>query len=420
MHAHYVVISVGTHGDIHPFMCIARALQSLGRHVTFVSHSYYAALAKEAGFPFIGLGTDEDYLRVLNNPNLWDPIKSFDAIFEKYGEGTSQILDAIRSLTLSSPPVVIAHPVAIPGAVIARDTGVVSSVVSASLAPSNFKTCHDPLTLGPAPIPAWVPMSWRRALWRFVEWRYLDPAAMPQLNAIRRAAGLPALSSFLGQLAESPDLSLTLFPSWFGPAKPDWPSPLLQGDFQLFEARAEHALSPELLAFLGSGEKPLVFTPGSGNLHAHHFFKCALAATEQLGRRAIFLTRERSQVPVSLPKTVLWQDYVPLGKLLATTDIFIHHGGIGSTAEALRAGVPQVITPYAWDQFDNGERIRRLGVGDALPAKRLNAKKLARTLQAISESAPIRMRCMLISARFTPAHDPAAFCLQMEAALLRK
>jgi rhamnosyltransferase subunit B len=414
---HYLVISVGTYGDIYPFMCIARALQTLGRSVTFISHSYYASLAKEAALPFIGVGTDEDYFHVLNNPDLWDPIKGFDAIFEKYGEGTSQILDAIHARASTTPPVVIAHPFAIPAATIARDTGFVSAVVGAFLAPSNFKSVYDPLTLGPTPIPPWVPLSWRRALWRFVEKRYLDPVTMPQLNAIRTRHGLPALTSFLGQMADSPDLTLTLFPSWFGPVKPDWPSPLLQGDFQLFDVRKEQEFSPELDAFLNAGDKPIVFTPGSGNLHAHRFFECALQAITRIGKRAIFLTRERSQIPVSLPNNILWQAYVPLARLLPFADIFVHHGGIGSTAEALRAGIAQVITPYAWDQFDNGERISALHAGRVLPAKRLRAKPLANALHALSADRNARAQCTLLAARFSSSQDASALCLQMEAKL---
>jgi rhamnosyltransferase subunit B len=414
---HYLVISVGTYGDIHPFMCIARALQSLGRQVTFISHSPYASLAREAGLPFIGIGTDEDYYRVLNNPDLWDPIKGIGALFERYGEGTSQILDAIGSVAPAKPLVVIGHPFAIPGAAIARDTGLVQGLVGAFLAPSNLKTCYDPLTVGPTTIPSWVPMRWRRALWHVVEKWYLDPATLPQLNAIRAAWKLPAVGSFLGQMANSPDLTLTLFPAWFGPAKPDWPQPIIQGDFQVFEARADQTLSAELSVFLSSGEKPLVFTPGSGNLHAHRFFACALAAVQKIGKRAIFLTRERAQVPITLPNTVLWQAYVPLGKLLPYADMFVHHGGIGSTAEALRAGIPQLITPYAWDQFDNGERIRLLGVGAALPAKKLRAGKLARTLQSLGANNALRANCALQAQRFTPPHDPVALCLQVEAAL---
>src|SRR6202012_1799180 len=55
--------------------------------------------------------------------------------------------------------------------------------------------------------------------------------------------------------------------------------------------------------------------------------------------------------------------YVPLRALLPRCAALVHHGGIGTTAEALRAGVPQVIVPLAFDQFDNAARVRALGAG---------------------------------------------------------
>jgi rhamnosyltransferase subunit B len=178
-------------------------------------------------------------------------------------------------------------------------------------------------------------MSWRRALWRFVEKGWIDPVAITQLNAVRSPLGLSKVHSFLTHITEAPDFSVTLFPSWFAPTVPDWPRPLIEGDFQLFEVAAQGGFSEELSAFLAAGEKPLVFTPGTGNLHATDFFACAVSAVNQIGRRAIFLTRERRQIPARLPESILWQPYVPLSVLLPHAAVLVHHGGIGTTAEAL-------------------------------------------------------------------------------------
>lgn len=123
-------------------------------------------------------------------------------------------------------------------------------------------------------------------------------------------------------------------------AVPDWPQPLIEGDFQLFDASTQDGFAEELSGFLAAGERPLVFTAGTGNLHAADFFSCALGAVNGLGRRAIFLTRERAQVPALLPESVLWQPYVPLSALLPHAAALVHHGGIGTTAEALRSSTP--------------------------------------------------------------------------------
>lgn len=411
---HYLVVTVGTTGDLHPFMRIAGALRALGHPVTFMTHAYHEEVVRGAGLPFVGIGTHEEFRALLDNPDIWEPRKGFAALLARYGEGLTQVVDAIRALRAQAPVVVIAHPFAVPGAVMARECGVVQSVVAGYLAPSNMRTCHDPLTIGLLSVPRWVPMYGRRALWQFVEKGWIDPVAVTQLNAVRAPLGLPPVSSFLTHLAEAPDLSLTLFPPWFAPAAPDWPQPLIEGDFQLFEASSGQTFTDELSAFLAAGEPPLVFTPGTGNLHAAAFFDCALAAVRRLGRRAIFLTRAPGQIPASLPDSVLWQPYVPLSALLPHAAALVHHGGIGTTAEALRAGTPQLVAPFSWDQFDNAARVAALGAGRVIRAKRLRPHALARSLDALCASGAIRAQCAQVAARFAPVHDPLALCQEVE------
>lgn len=395
-------------------MRIANGLQALGRNVTFITHSYYADLVQGAGLPFVGIGTDEEFLRILRNPDIWNPRKAFSALLADYGDWLRQLHDAIRSMPGQAPKVAIAHPFAVPGAAIARECGLLRAVVAAYLAPSNIRTCHDPLRIGEMSVPRWVPMSWRRALWKFVDKGWIDPVATAQLNGAREPLGLPGVLSFLPHIMDAPDLSVTLFPSWFAPAAPDWPLPLIAGDFQLCETIAKDAFTEDLAAFLASGEKPLVFTPGTGNLHAAAFFAAALAAVKTLGRRAIFLTRERTQIPAHLPESVLWQPYVPLSALLPHAAVLVHHGGIGTMAEALRAGTPQLIAPFAWDQFDNGARIASLGVGMVIPATRLRPRKLARSLQILCTSETIHAQCSVLASRFMPALGPSAICGEVE------
>jgi rhamnosyltransferase subunit B len=413
----YVVLTIGSAGDVYPLLRIAGALQALGRRVTFITHSYHADLVARAALPFVGIGTDDDYLRLVAKPNLWDPKKAFGTLMANYGDMLEQFDQAIRSVPAQGALVAVAHPFAVPAGAISRERGGVAAIVAAYLAPTNMRSCHDPLMIGPTAVPPWMPMSWRRALWRFVEKGWIDPVAVAQINGARQPHGLPKVDSLLTHIADAPDLSLTLFPSWFAPAVPDWPRPMIEGDFQLFEASAEDSLGQALTTFLAAGEQPLVFTPGTANIHAADFFARALAAVTSLGRRAIFLTRERAQVPAHLPESVLWQPYVPLSALLPHAAVLVHHGGIGTTAEALRAGVPQLVTPFAWDQFDNGARVAALGAGMVIPAQRLRPRAFARTLQALATSDAIRARCAQLAENFIAPRDATALCKEMEAAL---
>lgn len=411
---HYLLIAAGSNGDIHPFVGVARSLQAIGRQVTFIASAYHVNLVRSAGIDCLGFGTDEDYLRVVANPDLWNPRKGFAVLFARYGEYLQQVERAIQSLSHRGPLITIAHPLAIAGAAIARERGLIQSIVAAYLAPSNIKTCHDPLRIGPHAVPGWVPMGWRRALWRLLERGWIDPVPLAQINAVRETLSLPRVRTFLGHLAEAPDLSVTLFPSWFGPPMPDWPSPVLSGDFPLFDAATAGGFSEELSAFLSSGERPLVFTPGTGNIFAGKFFTNARAAAEKLGRRAIFLTRQRAQIPADLPASILWLPYVPLAALLPHAAALVHHGGIGTTAEALRSGTPQLIAPFAWDQFDNAARVASLGAGMVMPSARLRPDRLAHCLDALTNRDTFRAHCSLLASRFTPGHDLTALCRQIE------
>lgn len=415
----YLVICAGTTGDVFPFMRVAKTLQELGREVTFITHVVHAGLLENSGLHHVGLGTPEDYFRVIRDPHIWHPTRSMAALLATYETQLLHLDAAIRASSPSHLTVAISHPLAVPGAAIARESGSVGKVVAVHLAPSSMRTCHDPMRLGNLTVPRWVPMRCRRALWRAVEGRLVDPVGIGQLNSARRALGLaPVRASLLAHIEEAPDVTVTLFPEWFGRPMPDWPRPLVSGDFQLFDAKATGGLDDQVSGFLAAGSKPFVFTPGTGNIQARQFFDAALASTTALARRAIFLTGERSQVPPELPPSILWRPWVSLSELLPHAAAIVHHGGIGTTAEALRAGTPQVVTPFAYDQFDNGARVRELGAGRAIPARRLGWCNLARALREISGSTVIVECCRRIAHNFTEPRDMHALWLGVEARAL--
>jgi rhamnosyltransferase subunit B len=119
-------------------------------------------------------------------------------------------------------------------------------------------------------------------------------------------------------------------------------------------------------------------------------------------------------VPADLPDTMLWQDYVPLRRLLPHAAVLIHHGGIGTTAEALRAGTPQLVVPLAHDQFDNAARVTALGVGAALPAARLDEQRLVRRLGALLDAHGLATRTRTVAGRFTSQAGLDRMCAALE------
>ncbi|NML16649.1 glycosyltransferase [Azohydromonas caseinilytica] len=417
MPPHYLLATAGSHGDMHPFMSLAQVLQGMGREVRLMGPAFHDDLVRPTGIPFIGMGSDEDVLRVLANPDVWHPRKGLRVLFQNYRERILSSLPAVMAIRPAAPLVVISHPLALPTFAIAREKGWPARLVAAYLAPSNLRTVHDPLVIGHVPIARWVPLPARRALWALLDRTAIDPLIGAEVNAARAVLGLPQVGRYVAHLQEAPELSVTLFPAWFAPPQPDWPRPLLMGEFPLYDATAGAPWPAELAAFMAAGPAPLVVTPGTGNAHAAHLFKAAAEAAQRLRLRAVFLTRHREQVPARLPGTILWQPYVPLAMLLPHTAALVHHGGIGTTAEALRAGVPQLVTPFAWDQFDNAARVEALGMGVTLPAARVNTRRLTAALRPLCAAEAVTARGRQVAARFAQARGPEALCRDIEAAL---
>jgi rhamnosyltransferase subunit B len=380
--------------------------------VSFLAPEQHGPWVRPTGLPFTGLPADD---AVLHDPDLWHPTRGFGVVWRATRPAMARIVPFVEALPAHERCVLLVHPLALPEADLCRVAHPGVKIAAAYLAPANLMTVHDPLMVGPWRVPAWVPLAARRAFWRWVGKRFIDPVALADVNAARGARGLAPVPALADWIASVPDLSLTLFPDWFARTQPDWPQPLVRGDFPLFDPNADAQMAPELDAFLHAGPAPLVFTHGTGNTQAAAYFRDALAAARRLGRRAIFLTPHRDQVPADLPDTMLWQAYVPLRRLLPHAAALIHHGGIGTTAEALRAGTPQLVVPLAHDQFDNGARVTALGVGASLPAARLDAGRLVRTLGALLAAPTLAARTREVAHRFVPGAGLDKMCGALEA-----
>ena len=401
MTVHAVIVTTGSAGDLFPFLKLAISLREQGLAITFVAPQLHGELVIKAGFAFHGTFADP---AVLDDPDVWHPTRGLRVIWRAVRPGLRELGAIVAALPSGEPCVIVAHPLAVHEALLCRevwgDRRPDLRVVLAYLAPSNIPTAYDPLMLGPYLVPRWVPLAVRRWLWRMIGKRLVDPVVMPEINADRAEAGVAPARGMFDLLKHGPDLSVTLFPEWFGEPKPDWPQALSCGDFALFDPDPDPAFSPELLDFLAQGEAPLVFTPGTANRQAKAYFAHALNATMALGKRAIFLTPHQEQLPANLPPSVLWQPYLPLSKLLPHAAALIHHGGIGTTAEALRAGIPQLVVALAYDQFDNAQRVKTLGVGLGVTKAKLNTRRLTGALRLLLASHTVHSRCIEISNRF--------------------
>jgi UDP:flavonoid glycosyltransferase YjiC (YdhE family) len=183
---------------------------------------------------------------------------------------------------------------------------------------------------------------------------------------------------------------------------------LVQTGFPLWDERSYAELPAEVQEFLDAGEPPIVFTPGSANVFGKPFFQAAVDACHRLGRRGIVLSRFREQIPVPLPNGVRHFGYVPFSQLLPKAAALVHHGGIGTTAQGLAAGIPQLVMPLAHDQFDNAARLKRLGVGDWIIPSRFRSPAVAATLNDLLGSGAVARACRTVAEKFSGKNGVAS------------
>jgi UDP:flavonoid glycosyltransferase YjiC (YdhE family) len=121
--------------------------------------------------------------------------------------------------------------------------------------------------------------------------------------------------------------------------------------------------------------------------------RTVVAAVEQAGVRAVLHRGWAGLGGTDLPDGIQLVGSVSHPRLFPRMAAVVHHGGAGTTANALRAGVPQVVVPHVLDQHWWAERVRRLGVGPPAPTmRRLDVDRLARAIRTAAQSAGLRDR----------------------------
>ncbi len=406
------LVSFGTAGDVHPFVAVALALRDRGHSVSIATSPYFAPLMERLGLPLRPVGTVEQYERITSHPSLWRPLRGLAVLAAMVGRGIPDVYRLVEEEAARGDSLVVSHPLAF-GARVAHDAlGV--PLVTMHLAPASFWSLEAP------PVPATRMGSierWPRAARRLclgLADKGADLTLGPALNVFRAGLGLDPVRHVASRWWHSPQRVVGLFPDWYAAPQPDWPPQAALTGFPLYDEDEVSLVPARLEAFLreaaAADDPPVAFAPGSGNRHAHRFFAAAVDACRRLGRRGILLTRYPEQLPARLPSGVLHAGYAPFSLLLPQVAALVHHGGIGTCAQALAAGRPQLVMPMGFDQPDNAARLARLGVARALSPRRFTGARVARELDVLLGSNAVAGRCVEVARRFDGTDPVSSTC----------
>ena len=410
-----LLLTLGSYGDVHPFVGLGSRLRKRGHDVTLLTNEHFRGLAESHDLGFEPIGTAEQYQEITSNPQMWHGRRGGIVIVKELANlirRTHAVLDGL----VDDDTVIAASTLGLAARVVHEHRG--TPTASVHLAPFVFRSNVDPPRLpGVPPILDWLPAGAIRRFWEGADRYVLDPMVAPAVNDLRAELGLEGKAErIMGDWWHAPQLTLGMWPEWFAPVPVDWPAQVRLCGFPLYDERESHAaLSAELSDWLGAGDPPIAFTPGSAMRFGESFFDAAVDACRRLGRRGLLLTRHDEHLPKNLPETVRHERFAPFSLLLPQCAASVHHGGIGTLSQGFAAGLPQVITPMAHDQPDNAARTKRLGAGDWIGPGRLSGRRLAKVLGRVLDDAAVAERCRKMAGRLAEDDGLGRACEALEA-----
>jgi UDP:flavonoid glycosyltransferase YjiC (YdhE family) len=412
-----MLMPLGTWGDVIPFVRLGRELQRRGHAVTLVACELFEPLARREGFEFFPLLDCAEYQRIFANPQLWHPRwAAITFLREAVLPFLRRQYEIVERACRTGECDTLVAPCQSLGARVAQERlGV--PLVTVHLAPYMFRSAIRPRKVSGVSLPDWMSPRWKRAVFRMADYCG-DQSFGRSVNAFRAELGLPRAKRVFWEWWNSPERIVGLFPDWFGEPQADWPRQTVLAGFLANDADESSPLTDEVEEFLAAGPAPILFTAGTAMAHGEKFFAESVKAARDLGARAILLSQYRDQLPDVVPAGMLQLEFVPLERLLRRVAAVVHHGGIGTTSQALAAGVPQLPVPMSFDQPDNAYRVECLGVGRSLARHRYNAATAAPVLAHLLNDREVDARCGEVAVRCARSQAVRVACDAIEALAL--
>jgi rhamnosyltransferase subunit B len=393
---HVILVSLGTDGDVYPYIGLGKALRSRGHTITLVANEHFRPLAKQCGFEFRELVSNAETDALLENPDMWHPLKSALVVARWGAPLILRQYEVLAKLARDKNCIMVANPGVTAARLVQEELSV--PLASVVLQPGCIPSVSaPPLLMGGLALSPRMPRFVGDLYWRFVDavgWALVGR----QLNRVRKSLNLQPVWR-LFQWWISPERVIGLFPDWYGKPQADWPPQTRLAGFPMYDGGLAAGLSAEVLEFCRSGNPPVAFTFGTGMRHAGDLLQVAGEAARILGVRSLFLTKYRRQLPARLPPGALHCEFAPFQQLFPLCAAVVHHGGVGTVAKALATGTPQLIIPMAFDQQDNATRVEQLEAGCWLKRDRSSGTQIANALTRLMTS-HTKTRCEAVAKRF--------------------
>jgi len=403
-----LILALGSAGDVHPFIGLGRELLVRGHEVRIFTNEYFEKAVEDNGLTFVPLGTAELLLETEANPDLWHPRKGIDLVMNKIVFPTApEVVETVKEHLDPGRTLVIGSSLAY-GGLIVEDLGW-APMVTVHLAPTAFLSVHRPPVFPGTGLKESRPGWYKRSL-AWIITRVTDRMIGRPYNRLRAGFGLAPVKEVMWGSWNAKAGVVGLFPEWFAPPQPDWPEGVRLTGFPRFDESQNRPIDDDLSRWMDDGDRPVVITPGSANIHGHRFIAEALKACAAMGRRALVLTKGMDSLPDPLPDHARHELYAPFSQVFSRASAVCSHGGIGTIAQGLAAGVPQLIGSLAFDQFDNASRLEDLGVGVGLSPRSFRSQRVRAELERLLSDPAVLQANQSVKQKIAASQSVAETC----------
>lgn len=338
---------------------VAAKLADHGFETTLLAPARYKHFTENSAVAFQSIGADEIFSEVFDGEDIWHPLKGSTAAWRYYGAAMRSGFQVLRQGWSTSDTILVSSSFAVAARLAEELDGYRNTTIHSS--PSVIFSAHRPSKWPAFSIPPTWPLFLKRFMIRTVERLVTDPMIGTHVNSFRLELGLPPKKNLFSQWLHSLRRVIYAFPEWFAAPAEDWPANGISASFPGGINR-DRLLPTKLETFLRKGNKPVVvITAGTAVAERPIWVDCMVDFSVSRGARVVVI--EPASHPGRDDNFVYRIPFAPFEALLSRVHLIIHHAGIGTIAEAMRAELPQLLVPMAHDQADNAARLQKIGFG---------------------------------------------------------
>lgn len=402
------MLSVGTHGDIRPFVALGKNMIAQGHTVTLCTTTNFEPFVREHGLRFAPL--NDDILNLMDDAKGREMLEKANGVMgyiNAFREGMKLVKPLYSQMLreawqgINDADVIIAHPKSLAGYHMAEALKI--PYIMVLTVPLLVPTVREPAFIAPK-----LPLG---AAYNHLTYRLVEigtrMSLMGIINEWRKSdLNLPKRSRFATELKTpqgKPTPVMHCVSPHVYPTPDDWYDEAILTGYWFLDHDENYIPSPDLIDFIKAGKPPIYIGFGSiAGTDPQKTTRIVMDALKKSGQRAILATGWGGMVTTSLPSTVFRIESAPHSWLFKHVSAVVHHGGAGTTAAGLRAGKPTIILPFTADQPFWGEKIHQAGLGpEPIHQKKLTADNLAQAITTAVTDTKIRTNAEAIAEKLS-------------------